>query len=26
VDHTMPEFGIPVVKVVVPGAHETESD
>jgi YcaO-like protein with predicted kinase domain len=26
VDHTMPEFGIPVVKVVVPGAHETEGD
>jgi len=26
VDHTKPEFGIPVVAVVVPGAREPESD
>ena len=26
VDHTTPEFGIPVLKVVVPGAREPESD
>jgi len=26
VDHTKPEFGIPVVAVVVPGMRETETD
>jgi len=26
VDHTQPEFGIPVVAVVVPGMREPEAD